>query len=63
MMTFDLAIVTLTIFEGLRYIRESWHSPDVRFFEATGILAGTRWSKQGTMVRILLRDSIFFPLM
>ncbi|KAJ2911717.1 hypothetical protein MD484_g8697, partial [Candolleomyces efflorescens] len=57
MMTFDLTIVILAISEALRYARESRN-----MHGSAGLFAGTRFAKQGTMIRILLRDSIVFPI-
>jgi hypothetical protein len=58
MMSFDLTIVILAISEAIRYIKESRN-----LHKSAGIFAGTRFAKQGTMIRILLRDSIVFPIM
>ncbi|RXW23920.1 hypothetical protein EST38_g1935 [Candolleomyces aberdarensis] len=56
MMAFDLSIFALAVSEAIRYIKES------RNLRNTGIFAGTRFERQGTLIRILLRDSIVFPL-
>lgn len=56
---FDCVILSLSIREGLKYMRESQ-----QLASDTGkhkLLTYTNWSKQGLLFRILIRDSITFP--
>ncbi|RXW17342.1 hypothetical protein EST38_g8507 [Candolleomyces aberdarensis] len=59
MMIFDFLIFLLAAREGIRYRREALARQ--RSPETSEILANTRWSKEKSLLRILLRDSIIFP--
>ncbi|EAU82546.1 hypothetical protein CC1G_11005 [Coprinopsis cinerea okayama7 len=61
-MTFDLLIVILAILEGIRFYRRSAHSRHLRN-KARGPLSAVLapWLAEGSIVRVLLRDSILFP--
>lgn len=59
MMVFDLAIFILAVWEGMRFARES--RARARSPETSEIFHGTRWMKERSLLRVLLRDSIVFP--
>lgn len=55
---FDIAIVALSVREGLRYMRESQTST-----KGGNYLSMKNWSKQGLLFRVLVRDSIAIPFL
>ncbi|KAJ2933004.1 hypothetical protein H1R20_g4071, partial [Candolleomyces eurysporus] len=59
-MGFDLVVFALSAREGLRFLRDQ---APLRRASREDILSGTGWSREGTVLRILFRDSIMFPFM
>lgn len=59
-MAFDLVIWVMSAKEGVRYLRES---QELTAQASSRYLTLKNWSKQGTLFRVLLRDSITFPFM
>lgn len=57
-MAFDLVIWVMSAREAVRYLRES---QELTAQASSRYLTFTNWSKQGTLFRVLLRDSITFP--
>ncbi|TEB30788.1 hypothetical protein FA13DRAFT_1814259 [Coprinellus micaceus] len=61
-LTFDLAIFSLAVAEGIRYLKE--HPGRLRSKEEEAIVEGvsSRFS-EGSVLRIFLRDSVVFPFL
>ena len=57
MLCFEFSLFLLAAYEGVRYVRET------RVTRELDIATRARWTKERSLIYILMRDSIIFPLM
>jgi hypothetical protein len=57
MLCFEFSLFLLAAYEGVRYLRET------RVTRELDIATRARWTKERSLIYILMRDSIIFPLM
>ncbi|KAF6742564.1 hypothetical protein DFP72DRAFT_181200 [Ephemerocybe angulata] len=60
--TYDIVVVAFTVWEGLRFLKESQKEMSALETDAPpGSYLKKTWSRQGVLFRVLIRDSILFP--